>query len=305
MPYFFSRHDFTPHLKHNSHLWEANACLSPFDTYALLLGMSLFTTFRSDASFCWQRAHLKRLHSQAIFLQWEVPSFRDFAEALTQQLQNALQALETQLETQEVYRIRITLFPYRYKLSHSPLQIACLISLESSAPVIPNTLPPRRSTAIIKRYENPLPTLKHGSQFPSLLLHQSREESTDHVLWQDAVGYITESTFANLFYHHPEAGWCVPPKAQALEGITRQQVLKAFQQCEVPLQERAWHVNEMVDVVFLTNSIQGWQRLSEIHHANGINPLSTSEILDEALSKVYQAWHALAFDERNSCYASL
>lgn len=302
MPDFFLRHDFTPQLNGNKDLWEENPYLAPPDIYALLLGMSLFTTFRSDSSFCWQRTHLKRLHSQAVSLRWSMPPFRDFAETLTLQLQNTLQALETQ----ETYRIRITLFPYRYRLSHSPLQIACLISLEAPVSIIPPTLPPRRSTALVKRYAHPLPTLKHGSQLSSLLLHHHREEGEagiEHILWQDAAGYITESTFANLFYHHPEADWCVPPKAQALAGITRQQVLKAFQQCEIPLQERAWHIEDEVDAVFLINSIQGWQRLSEIHNANGVNPLSTSEILEERLSTVYQAWYSLAFDERKSCYA--
>ncbi len=293
---------FSPSPENESMTWQHEPRFSPSEFYALMLGISLFTTFRSDANACWQRTHLKRLHSQADALQWRLPDFRNFADDVTHQLESVLKAREDT----PAHRIRTTLFPYAFRLNQAahqtPLPIACLLSVETPAPEISESLPPSIWNGIIKHYEHPLPTLKHGSQLSSLILHQKRQDAQDHILWQDSEGYITESTFANLFYHHPELGWCVPPKAKGLGGITRQQVLKAFQQCKVPLQERAWHIEDEVDAVFLTNSIQGWQRLSSVEYNQSPHREFSFKKEDEALSLIYKAWYLIAFGDRKSCY---
>jgi branched-subunit amino acid aminotransferase/4-amino-4-deoxychorismate lyase len=268
---------------------------------ALSLGVSLFTTLRSNTPYCWQRAHLKRLHSQALQEKWPLPHFREFAAWLQP-------ALTTAFETAGTWRI--TLVPQisgtgSFYRDAPPLHtLTCLLHKRGNLFPISRTLPAPQGTLHVQPYKHPAATSKHGSQWGSLHLRKIIAVTGDDVLWQNGQGHLTECTHANWFTHHGELGWLLPLSHEALAGITLQQVRKAFQTVGVSYTECAIPLEYLPDLTlaFTSNSGQGLSPVEALRHEGCTYPLKpTSQILQEA-THLYQAWYDIAFKENNHCY---
>jgi branched-subunit amino acid aminotransferase/4-amino-4-deoxychorismate lyase len=280
--------------------WQSEFVVNPEGFYALLLGYSVFTTFRSDASPCWRRTHLKRLYEQGKVIGLALPCFREFAEALEMALESFIPPTDAL-----IFRCRLTLFPWQFQLKQKPpFQAACWMILEAIETSMPWSLPLASGTAVVVDYEQAHPTLKHGSQLPSVLW-QAHSSKSETVLWRNRQGEITESTHANLFYVHRQWGYCNPPRSQALAGVTRQQVLKAGRKIGISIQERPLTTADLgeIDALFLTNSVQGWQLMDAWSVENHLFTVAPSMEVQRHLQDLYQAWHRLAFDAGTSCYA--
>jgi hypothetical protein len=151
-------------------LLPPEGCLPLHLFNAISLGVSLFTTLRSDTPHCWQHAHLKRLHHQAIQAGWSLPAFREFVGWLTPTLAEAF-------NTTGVWRI--TLVPHLQGPGHFyqggdviPPQVTCLLSVRGDLIPIPPKLPQPQGTLHVQPYHHPEPMYKHASQWGSLRLRQ-------------------------------------------------------------------------------------------------------------------------------------
>ena len=290
MPFLFSSN-----IRETPAQWETVMPTHPQAVNALFLGMSVFTTFRSDNAYCWRRTHLKRLYEHGKRIGLDLPVFRDFAGELETQLTSLLKENETP------HRIRLTLFPSDYTPALRPLfQASCVVDVQNTLPEMPKALSDKGLRLGMVSYDAPHPQLKLGSQLPALLLHHAKNADVDGVLWENSQGELTESTHANLLFHHREWGWCTPPKGQALDGVTLQQIRKASEINGLTLVEHSLRVGDLaeVDALFLTNSIHGMQVVASVEArgrrwAFGGHPSSHD---------LFTAWRRLAFDGLDGCY---
>ena len=290
MPFLFSSN-----IRETPAHWETAMPSHPQAMNALFLGMSVFTTFRSDNAYCWRRTHLKRLYEHGKRIGLDLPVFRDFAGELEAQLATLLQDSSTP------HRIRLTLFPADYSPALRPLfQTACVVDVQNPLSEMPKSLSNKGLRLSVVSYDAPHPQLKQGSQLPALLLHHGRNADMDGVLWENSQGELTESTHANLLFHHREWGWCTPPKEQALDGVTLQQIRKASDSIGLQLMEHPLQVGDLaeVDALFLTNSIHGMQVVASVEVGGGRWEMGGHPSSHE----LFRAWRALAFDGLDSCY---
>ncbi len=293
MPFLFSST-----LKNARTDWQDAMPTHPQALNALFLGMSVFTTFRTDHVYCWRRTHLKRLYEHGKCIGLDLPVFRNFAGEIETQLASLLSDSPTP------HRIRLTLFPEHYTPAlRPPFQTACVVDVQAPLPEMPKTLQKEGLHLTVVDYDAPHPQLKQGSQLPALLLHHGKESDIDAVLWENAQGELTESTHANLLFHHSSWGWCSPPRADALDGVTLQQIRKASEGLGLKLVEHRLRVEDLaeVDALFLTNSIHGMQSVASVE-ARGLR----WELLGHPSSQdLFTAWRSLAFDGLATCYRIL
>jgi branched-subunit amino acid aminotransferase/4-amino-4-deoxychorismate lyase len=292
MPFLFSTN-----LSKSAGLWHQTMPIHPQAVNALFLGMSVFTTFRSDNAYCWRRTHLKRLYEHGKRIGLDLPVFRDFAGELEAQLTRLLG------DSPSPHRVRLTLFPADYSPAlRPPFQTACVVDLQNALPEIPKTLQGKGLHLVVVSYETSHPQLKQGSQLPALLLHHAKASDVDAVLWKNSQGELTESTHANLLFHHRSWGWCMPPNKQALDGVTLQQIRKASDSVGLQLVEHRLRVDDLaeVDALFLTNSIHGMQAVASVEaggHRWEMEGHPSSHDL-------FTAWRSLAFDGLDGCYSA-
>jgi branched-subunit amino acid aminotransferase/4-amino-4-deoxychorismate lyase len=280
---------------------------------ALQLGISVFTTLRSEAPHCWRRAHYKRLHQNAQDLLGGMPHFREFANALDACLAEHVQSLCEN----NAYRLRLTLIPHHFQMGmmrkheqNAPVSWALLVALsdEHRLEAYPNhfnDLP--EITTHVAHYQSLTPSFKKGSQLDSLYLRQSLATEGEDVLWVNDEGDVTELTHASLFVHHATLGWLTPPSDQCLSGVTRQQVIKASREAGITVTQQDIHGRMLgqVDAAFATNSTQGWTRIVAFVRDGVRHDVTTAlETLPEA-NTLYAAWHSLVTTASTSCYSTL
>ena len=289
---------FTSNLKGTLIDWQNTMPSNPQAMNALFLGMSVFTTFRSDNAYCWQRMHLKRLYENGKSIGLDLPVFREFADLLEKKLAILLKGISPPR------RIRLTLFPADYTPHLTvPFQTACVVDAQNPLAELPMTLDEAVLNMSVVPYETPCPRLKQGSQLPALLLHHVKASNVNAVLWENQEGELTESTHANLLFHHRVWGWSTPPRMQALEGVTLQQIRKASEGLGIPITEHTLPVEALADVdaLFLTNSIQGMQAVASVearwHRWEMVGHPSSHA--------VYTAWRKLAFEDSDRCYRGI
>ena len=290
MPFLFSSN-----IRETPAQWEATMPTHPQAVNALFLGMSVFTTFRSDNAYCWRRTHLKRLYEHGKCIGLDLPVFRDFAGELESTLASLLHDSTTP------HRIRLTLLPADYTPAlRPPFQTACVVDVQNALPEMPKAFQKAGLRLGVVSYEAPHPQLKQGSQLPALLLHHAKNADVDGVLWENSQGELTESTHANLLFHHREWGWCTPPRADALDGVTLQQIRKTSDSIGLQLVEHPLRVGDLaeVDALFLTNSIHGMQAVASVE-ARGRRWALGGHPSSHAL---FGAWRALTFDGLDGCY---
>jgi|GEM_PF-5211538 len=286
--------------------------------HALQLGVTVFTTLRSDASLCWRRTHLKRLHQHAHDLLGGMPPFREFAPTID----NAFDAHISPVCEGVVYSTRITLIPQDFNMGMMFIDTkkdptrgsttdvsrwGLLIELRDAHPLsaYPQTLEDLSRISIhLSRYQTLTPAFKKGSQFDALYLRQRIAHLGEEVAWVNDAGDITELTHANLFVHHKALGWMTPPNRQCLAGITRQQVIKAARTADVSISQEpinAVMLNQL-DFAFATNSTQGWVRIDSFSREGECVELTPqSRTLDEATT-LYSAWRNMVSTDNTSCY---
>lgn len=270
---------------------------------ALSVGGCLFTTLRSDAAHCWQRAHLKRLHTQTLHAGWSLPHFREFATWLEPTLEQAFS---------EAGVWRISLIPhleglqvFHQEMNSLPLPISVLIHKRGNLPIITQELPACQGGLHVQVYQHPSPAFKHSSQWGSLQLRKAVAPLGDDVLWQNAHGHLTECTHANWFCYHLEHGWLLPLAHEALAGITLQQVRKAFQQLSIPYTERAIVLSDVSRLLFAftCNSGVGLKPMALINAEDSPYALVPyAQTLHDA-EMLYKAWYDIAFAENTQCYS--
>lgn len=246
--------------------WNPATGFSPLDPAylfptGLLYGYSVFTTFRTPISETSLKMHLTRLSADCEALGLGCPS----GEAIRQAL------LQTALFHEAAQVIRLTVFadisdwtvladPHATPLNS---RLLC-----AARPVAETTAPTVGLRLVTTPFEKPMPTIKHGSLVAVLpQLRQAKRQGADDVLWVNRHGHVTESTTANVFVlkhktlctPHPLRDGCLP-------GVTRQQVLDAAQAIGLPCSDEPVFIDEMADWdgIFLSNAVQGLQRVAQI-----------------------------------------
>jgi branched-subunit amino acid aminotransferase/4-amino-4-deoxychorismate lyase len=175
-----------------------------------------------------------------------------------------------------------------------------VVDVQSALPPLPSTLAPATIRLKTQSYQGFYPHLKQGSQLPALRMHHERGDGVDAVLWENQAGELTESTHANVIFHHRDWGWATPPQTDTLAGVTLQQIRKASDSIGLQLVEHPFRVGDLaeVDALFLTNSIHGIQVVASVEArgrrwAFGGHPSSDD---------LFGAWRALTFDGLDGCY---
>ena len=290
---------FTENLEKACPHWQTAFPMQPQEWQALFLGFSVFTTFRSDLAYCWQRAHFKRLHEHGKEIGLAMTGFRAFSHELHTTLKTLIPPDSPPL------RVRITLFPMAYTPAQSPpFQPACVVDVQSALPPLPSTLAPATIRLKTQSYQGFYPHLKQGSQLPALRMHHERGDGVDAVLWENQAGELTESTHANVIFHHRQWGWATPPQADTLAGVTLQQIRKASEDNGFRLAEHPLPVAALpeIEAFFLVNSIQGIRAVEGVNAHGVSHTFTTPPAVWEACQALYTAWQARAFGESNSCY---
>jgi branched-subunit amino acid aminotransferase/4-amino-4-deoxychorismate lyase len=290
---------FTENLAKACPHWKTAFPMQPQEWQAMFLGFSVFTTFRSDLAYCWQRAHFKRLHEHGKEIGLAMTGFRAFSHELDTILETLIPPDSTP------QRVRITLFPMAYTPAQSPpFQPACVVDVHPPLPPLPSTLAPATIRLKTHLYQGFCPHLKQGSQLPALRMHHERGDGVDAVLWENQAGELTESTHANVVFHHRQWGWATPPQADTLAGVTLQQIRKSSEGNGFRLVEHPLPVTALpeIEALFLVNSIQGIRAVEGVNAHGVSHTFNTPPAVWEASQALYTAWQASAFGESNSCY---
>jgi branched-subunit amino acid aminotransferase/4-amino-4-deoxychorismate lyase len=275
------------------------ACFGAFS-----LGITLFTTFRSDASVCWKRAHLKRLHTSAVQEGWNTGTFQEFAaHALS------LMALAEMECAQHPEIIRVTLVPlnlspewfYQVPTSDSagvpvPLELGMLLHLRGKAPTLrteQEDFPEASGTLWVVPYTHPAAHVKHGSQWGSLTLRKHVAQPSDEVLWESEDRALTESTHASVFGYHVNHGWVFPPEGNRLPGITLQQVKQVLKQHNQRISIMPIHTHHLHQYRWLVlgNSVSGLRFFTRLRLGPEAYTLSPTLEERERAHQLYQRWY--------------
>jgi branched-subunit amino acid aminotransferase/4-amino-4-deoxychorismate lyase len=282
----------------NNHWQPCNAL--PFEAaHGLMLGYSVFTTFRTPQSPCWLRVHLQRVAQHAKTLQ-----LQPFAP-----INLAFESLSPILEAHPsaVFRLTAILSGDASLLQKNrdthPLPTAWLLHKRTEGveplPNVPQTPHLRLKTV---DFQQALPQLKHGNLLPAWLVRGQALQtnaSVDEVIWQTPAGELLETTTGNLFCFMADGTLRTAEEALVLGGVTRQQVKKVCQRMETPIVERAvdWteEANQVVGA-FTANSVRGLVAVASI---NGVPLLWDDKTLTK-WHKLYTAW--LDSLGLNGCY---
>jgi branched-subunit amino acid aminotransferase/4-amino-4-deoxychorismate lyase len=269
--------------------WQPAETL-PFEAvHGLMLGYSVFTTFRTPQSPCWLRVHLQRVaqHAKAIALSPFAP------------INPAFESLSPILEANPsaVFRLTAVLAGDASLLQknrgESSLPTAWLLH-RRTAGVEPFPNAPQAPHLRLKTvdFQQALPQLKHGSLLPAWWVRRQALQAdalVDEVVWQSPKGELLETTVGNLFCFMADGSIRTAEEALVLGGVTRQQVKKVCQRMGSPIVERAvgWAV-EAPQVVgaFTSNSVRG---LVAVACINGV-PLPWDEKTLAKWHTLYTAW---------------
>ena len=262
----------------------------PFEAvHGLMLGYSVFTTFRTPQSPCWLRVHLQRVAQHTKTLQ-----LKPFAP-----INLAFESLSPILEANPSAVFRLTAV-----LAGD----ASLLQKNQEATPIPTTWLLHRRAEGVKPFPNvpqaphlrlktvdfqqALPQLKHGALLPAWWVRRQAlqaDASVDEVIWQTPAGALLETTTGNLFSFMADGSIRTAEEALVLGGVTRQQVKKVCQRMAYPLIEQAvcWEAEApQVMGAFTTNSVRG---LVSVACINGV-PLPWGEKTLAKWRTVYTAW---------------
>lgn len=220
---------------------------------ALLYGYSVFTSFKFPILPHWLAAHLERLESNAQALDILLPVN---IESLVQDL----------LLHQDMFSgnaLRITLYPdvehfHELQSGHKPGSL--VLSTRNAG------MRPRDVTLQAQPFQKMFPQIKHGSLAEPFMMMQSLPEGTSS-LWVNALGKVTETTTANVFFRRGDTLFTADPVLDGcLPGITRMQILMLAKYAGITLHERAVTLPEIetMDGCFITNAVQGIRRVEAI-----------------------------------------
>jgi branched-subunit amino acid aminotransferase/4-amino-4-deoxychorismate lyase len=281
--------------------WQLADALPFAAAHGLMLGYSVFTTFRTPQSPCWLRLHLQRVaqHAKTIHLSPFAP--------INPAFESLLPILE--VNPSAVFRLTAVLAGDASLLQknggEAPLPTAWLLHRRSEA-VEPFSVTPPVPNLRLKTvdFQQALPTLKHGALLPAWLVRGQAVQAcsaVDEVIWQAPKGELLETTTGNLFCLMAEGSIRTAEEALVLGGVTAQQVKKVCQRLALPLVARTvcWET-EATQVVgaFTTNSVRG---LVAVQAINGI-PLPWGEKTLAKWHTLYTAWlDSLGLD---GCYTS-
>ena len=262
----------------------------PFEAvHGLMLGYSVFTTFRTPQSPCWLRVHLQRVAQHAKTLQ-----LQPFAP-----INLAFESLSPILEAHPsaVFRLTAVLAGDANLLQKNrdthPLPTTWLLHKRAARvepfPNVPQAPHLRLKTV---EFQQALPQLKHGALLPAWRVRRQAlqaDASVDEVVWQTPQGELLETTTGNLFCFMADGSIRTAEAEQVLGGVTRQQVKKGCQRMEAPIVERAvcWDAENLQVVgAFTTNSVRG---LVAVACINGV-PLPWDEKTLAQWRTVYTTW---------------
>jgi len=281
--------------------WQPADAL-PFEAaHGLMLGYSVFTTFRTPQSPCWLRVHLQRVaqHAKALQLQPFAP------------INLAFESLSPILEANPsaVFRLTAVLAGDASLLQKNrdahPLPTTWLLHRrEAGVEPFPNV--PQAPHLRLKTvdFQQALPQLKHGNLLPAWMVRGQAlqtDASVDEVLWQAPQGELLETTTGNLFCFMADGTLRSAEEALVLGGVTRQQVKKVCQRMGSPIVERAvgWEAEaNQVVVAFTANSVRGLVAVASI---NGVPLLWDDKTLAQ-WGTLYSAWlDSLGLD---GCYTA-
>lgn len=231
--------------------------------YSLLLGYSIYTTFRFPLSEPLFSLHWKRLSKDASTMGLQ---FEHSEETLFNALNDCYQSLNAPNDIV----FRLTLVPNVTELNvllkkTEPLESDLMLSLRYVSHKHSPTPTLKLKTV---EHHRPLPTVKHGSMADTLLLkRQAIQDGFDDILLSRN-DYITEAATSNCFFiqgdalitAHPENDGC-------LDGITRQQIISLANTLNIPVSEKTLPLSSLseCDGAFLTNAVSGIMPVQSIN----------------------------------------
>ncbi len=269
----------------------------------LLLGYSVFTTFRWPLPQQGLAAHVQRVWQQAQAVRLALPQ----GEAGEAVLLGHLHAVLAKVALRpSVWRM--TLAPCMGALgvlsqAGEGLPFTLWLSCRGEAPVLASTLPPPQLHLHPTLWAEATPPvgveLKHGSWLPRLLLAQQGPVGTTP-LWLNAAGEATEALSANVLWWLPvpaerpakSYGWLlqVPPSPQVLAGMMQAQVVQQAKALGLTVVQAPCTpaVVAKAQGAWCTNSVQGVVPVAQV----GERVLPWPQPLQALAQQLYSQWFA-------------
>ena len=275
----------------------------------LLLGYSVFTTFRWPLPQQGLAAHVQRVWQQAHALRLALPQG---AEAGGQAVL---------LEDLHAVLAKVALRPSVWRLTLTPctgalgvlsqagprFPFTAWLSCRGAAPLLASSLPPPQLHLHPTLWAEATPPvgveLKHGSWLPRLLLAQQGPAGTTS-LWLNTAGEATEALSANVLWWLPapveppdklqakSQGFVVqvPPSSQVLAGITQAQVVQQAKALGLTVVQAPCTpaVVAKAQGAWCTNSVQGVVPVAQV----GGRVLPWPPALQALAQQLYSQWFA-------------
>lgn len=231
-----------------------------------LYGDGLFETMRvCGGRVPFWREHLERLTDGSALLRIRLPAT---TEALRQ---DAARLIEANVLEDGLLRLQLT--RGAGARGYSPRGASRPTLLLTTHALPPADPPASAWTAIISAQvvwsRSPLNRVKHTSKLVHVLARAEADDRQAHeALLLNERGEVVEASAANLFWVSSGCLLTPPLRSGALPGITRRMVIRAANQCGMPVAETECTQGTLrvADGLFLTNSARG---LVELDHLNG------------------------------------
>lgn len=210
-----------------------------------------------------------------------------FAHLHWQRMHQGSQVLDLPMPTQQEWLAKIREFRLSLSPSETP-PYALRITLSGGNPqvnqpsqllfqkrVIPYTSPQynrgiRLHLLSYPRNEHsPLCSVKSTNYLENMLAKaEASRHSCDEGLWLNTRGYLMEGTMSNLFFVKDKTLFTPALSSGCLPGTRRQIVLQLAAAQEIPSQEGAYTLNDLLssDEIFMTNSLMGIMPVCQAGH---------------------------------------
>lgn len=231
----------------------------------LMVGYSIFTTFRVPIPPPFLLLHWQRLKTQSALLEMTFPW--TFAV-----IQNAVAEVQAAFPEQPELTIRLTVVPQWEQLSqffaadaqaHFESQF-----ILTAHPYTASALPDVGLRLLPVAYERSLPLLKHGDYLQDFRHRRDAiRQGFDDVLWLNVQGHVSEASTSNFFCLKEGALYTPDPERDGcLFGITRFQVVRQAEKARLTLSREPLTLPmvEKMDAAFLTNAVQGLRPVAAI-----------------------------------------
>jgi branched-subunit amino acid aminotransferase/4-amino-4-deoxychorismate lyase len=224
------------------------AGISVFDR-GFLYGHGVFTTIRVYNTFPFMfDKHIERLEQGCKFLKIKMPSYEEIFSAVKRVIYCYNKTVDK--------RIRITITAGKEDYLGPPFKANLVVYCSRINPTPPMSL---WTSSWTRNPKDKLTGIKSLNYLPSMLSKiEAIENKKDEGLLLDIYGFISETSFANIFWLKNNTIFTPSEECGILKGVTRAIVLDISKSLGLNVQTGKFKIKDLLDSdeAFLTNSIR-------------------------------------------------